>query len=257
GDASLVALENGAVRNGFSLGGNAVGSAGAAALMAGRYNIINGQTNWGADNRAAQNNFTLPTYTSNERGAYYMDANGNRIHDTGFNFDARGAFNKDYVNTVDVTVEVSPFDWLDARYVITNDNNRYDSIEGGYSPYADGRTFSSFGGVGGNSAGYYKKQFDHQFDLIFKKDFWGIKNKVLVGGFFREGIQQYNAQSFLYYGQIPGASNGVANPGGVFTGGTLTLGNTPHVPVNQVVRDRFGNIKNVQQIYFNWDPGFE
>lgn len=256
-DASLVALENGAVRNGFSLGGNAVGSAGAAALMAGRYNVINGQNNWGADNRAAQNNFTLPTYTSNERGAYYMDANGNRIHDTGFNFDARGAFNKDYVNTVDVTVEVSPFDWLDARYVITNDNNRYDSIEGGYAPYADGRTFSSFGSTGSNSSGYYKKQFDHQFDLIFKKDFWGIKNKVLVGGFFREGIQQYNAQSFVYYGQIPGASNGIANPGGVFTGGTLTLGNTPHVPPNQVVRDRFGNIKNVQQIYFNWDPGFE
>ena len=255
-DASLVNLENGAVKNGFNLAGNAVGSAGAATLMAGRYNIIGGYGNWGADNRAAQNNYTLPNYTSMERGAYYLDANGNRIHDTAFNWDARGAFNKDYVNTVDVTVELSPFDWMDARYVITADNNRYDSIEGGYSPYADGRQFSTFGGVGANSSGYYKKQFDHQFDVILKKDFWGLKNKLLVGGVFREGIQQYNAQAFVYYGLIPGASNGIANPGYIYTGGTATQGaNT--IPVNQVVRDRFGVIKTPVAIYDHWDPGFE
>ena len=255
--ASLVALENGALTNGVNLGGNAPGTAGAAAVIASRYNILGGYGNWGADNRAANNNYTLPNYTRIERGAYYLDANGNRIHDTGFNWDARGAFQKDAVNTVDVTVEMSPFDWVDARYVVTSDNNRYDSVEGGYSPYADGRTFSSFGGVGGNSAGYYLRSWDHQFDLILKKDFWGIKNKLLVGGTFREALQQYNAQAFTYYGQIPGASNGVANPGGIYTGGTNTLGNQPHVPVNQVVRDRFGNIKTLPQIFGNWDPGFE
>ena len=213
---------------------------------------------WGNDMRIAAGNFTLPTYTRVDRGAYYLDANGNRIHDTGFNWDARGAFNKDYVNTVDVTVEFSPFEWLDGRAVITNDNNRYDSIEGGYLPYGDSRQFTSFGGVGGNSAGYYKKTWDYTFDLIFKKDFWGLKNKVLVGGYFRDYIQQYNAQSFLNYSQIPGASNGIANPGFTFTGGSnLGSANPGHVPPNQVIRDRFGVIKNVSQIFTNWDPGFE
>ncbi len=257
GSANLVTLENGAVLNGVNLAGNAVGSAGAAAIMAARYNVIGGYANWGADNRWGTGNVTAPNYTKVERGAYYMDANGNRIHDTGFNTDARGAFNNDQVRTVDVTVEISPFDWVDGRYVVTSDNNRYDSVEGGYSPYADGRTFNSFGSTGANSSGYYLRSWDHQFDLIFKKDFWGLKNKLLVGGTFREALQQYNAQAFLYYGQIPGASNGIGNPGGVYTGGTLTLGNTPHVPVNQVVRDRFGNIKTVQQVFANWDPGFE
>ena len=256
-DASLVALENGAVKNGFNLAGNAVGSAGAAALMASRYVIVGGYGNWGNDNRAATGNYTLPNYTRIDRGAYYLNAAGVRIHDTGFNWDARGAFNHDYVNTTDVVVEISPFDWVDGRYVVTVDNNRYDSIEGGYSPYGDGRRFNSFGGVGGNSAGYYLKSTDHQFDLIFKKDFWGLKNKVLIGGTFREALQQYNAQSFTYYGQIPGASNGIANPGGIYTGGSLTLGNVPHVPVNQVIRDRFGNIQTPVQVFSEWDPGYQ
>ncbi len=254
--ATLVNLENGAVVNGVNLAGNAVGSAGAAAIMASRYNIIGGYGNWGNDLRAAAGNYTLPNYTRIERGAYYLDANGNKIHDTGFNWDARGAFNNDQVRTVDLTFEISPFDWVDGRYVLTSDNNRYDSIEGGYSPYADGRQFNSFGGVGGNSSGYYLRSWDHQFDLIFKKDFWGLKNKLLVGGTFREAMQQYNAQAFLYYGLIPGASNATGNPGYTLTGSTATQGaNT--IPVNQVIRDRFGNIKTVTQVFSNWDPGFE
>jgi outer membrane receptor protein involved in Fe transport len=256
GSANLAVLEAGAVKNGFNLQGNAIGSAGAAALMAGRYNIIGGYGNWGNDLRAGTGSYTTPNYTRVERGAYYLDASGKRIHDTGFNWDARGAFNQDQVRTVDVTVEISPFDWVDGRYVITSDNNRYDSNEGGPSPYADGRTFNMLGGVGGNSAGYYLRSTDHQFDLIFKKDFWGLKNKLLVGGTFREAMQQYNAQAFLYYGLIPGASNATGNPGYVFTGGTATQGaNT--IPVNQVIRDRFGNIKTVQQVYSQWDPGYE
>jgi outer membrane receptor protein involved in Fe transport len=258
-DANLVNLENGLLKqNPAALGANAVGSAGAAATMAGRYVIVGGYGNWGNDNRAAQNNYTLPNYTHVERGAYYQNAAGTRIHDTGFNWDARGAFNKDYVNTVDVVFEISPFEWLDGRYVVTNDNNRYDSIEGGYSPYGDGRRFNSFGGVGGNSAGYYLKSTQHDFDLIFKKDFWGMKNKFLVGGFFREAMQQYNAQSFTNYSQIPGASNGIANPGYTYTGGSnLGSANPGHVPVNQVIRDRFGNIKTVVQVFSEWDPGAE
>ena len=232
------------------------GTPAADAALQARYAGIGTFTTWGNDNRIAQNNFTLPNYTTVQRGAYYYDATGNRIHDTGFNWDARGAFNQDQVNTIDVTVELSPFDWMDARYVVTHDNNRYDSMEGGYYPYGDGRRFNSFGSIGANSSGYYLHSMDHQFDLILKKDFWGIKNKVLIGGKFREALQQYNAQAYLNYSLIPGANNGQGNPGYIYTGGTATQGaNT--IPVNQVVRDRYGVIKTVQQIYSEWDPGFE
>ncbi len=67
-------------------------------------------------------------------------------------------------------------------------------------------------GVGINSSGYHLRSWDHQFDLIFKKDFWGLKNKLLVGGTFREAMQQYNAQAFIYYALIPGANNATGNP---------------------------------------------
>ena len=224
-----------------------------------RNRVLNpgGQATWGNDMRTAANDFGLPTYTRVIRGAYYQDANNKRVHDEAFSFNARGAMTHDYVNTVDATVEASPFPWLDARYVMTKDDNRYDSIEGGIAPYADGRRFNT---VASASAGYYKKVTEHQFDLIFKKDLLGMKNKVLVGGIFRENFQQYNANAggaaFPFYGTIPGSSNPLTN---VSTTGALLVpvGFQSNVPVNQVIRDRFGNLKNVQQVYTEWDPGSE
>jgi outer membrane receptor protein involved in Fe transport len=216
-----------------------------------------GQATWGNDMRTAAGDFTLPTYTRVIKGAYYQDKNNNRIHDKEFNFDARGAMNHDYVNTVDATVQFSPFNWLDARYVLTKDDNRYDSIEGAISPYADGRRFNTLASA---SAGYYKKVTEHQFDLIFKKDMFHVKNKVLVGGIFRENMQQYNANAggaaFPFYGNIPGAGNPLTN---VSTTGALLVpvGFQTNVPAAQVIRDRFGNLKNVQQVYTEWDPGAE
>jgi outer membrane receptor protein involved in Fe transport len=216
-----------------------------------------GQSTWGNDMRIAANDFTLPTYTRVIKGAYYQDRNNNRIHDKAFNFDVRGAMNHDYVNTVDFTVSAAPFSWLDARYVVTKDDNRYDSIEGAISPYADGRRFNT---IPSATAGYYKKVTEHQFDLIFKKDMFRLKNKVMVGGIFRENFQQYNANAggaaFPFYGNIPGAGNPLTN---VSTTGALLVpvGFQTNVPANQVIRDRFGNLKNVQQVFTEWDPGTE
>jgi outer membrane receptor protein involved in Fe transport len=87
-----------------------------------------------------------------------------------------------------------------------------------------------------------------------------MKNKVLIGGLFRENFQQYNANAggaaFPFYGNIPGASNPLTN---VSTTGALLVpvGFQSNVPANQVIRDRNGNLKNVQQVYTEWDPGFE
>ncbi len=218
------------------------------------------QVIWGNDMRLASNNFTLPTYTRIVRGAYYQDANNTRIHDEAFSFNARGALTHDTVNTTDATVEASPFRWLDVRYVMTKDNNRFDSIEGGITPYADGRRFNTLASA---SAGSYKKVTEHQFDLVIKKDLFRVKNKVLVGGLFRENLQQFFANAggaaFPFYGNIPGASNPAANTTISGGGGTLLVpvGFQANVPVNQVIRDRFGRIKTVQQVFFEWDPGFE
>ncbi len=224
-----------------------------------RNRILNpgGQATWGNDMRTAANDFTLPTYTRVIKGAYYQDKNNVRIHDKAFNYDVRGAVNKDYVNTTDVTVEFSPLSWLDTRYVMTKDDNRYDSIEGAISPYADGRRFNTLISA---TAGYYKKVTEHQFDLVFKKEMFGVKNKILVGGLFRENFQQYNANAggaaFPFYGNIPGAGNPLTN---VSTTGALLVpvGFQTNVPANQVIRDRNGSLKNVQQVYTEWDPGFE
>ncbi|MSU23139.1 MAG: hypothetical protein EXS32_04865 [Opitutus sp.] len=222
---------------------------------------VNGQGTWGNDMRIATGNFTTPTYTKIIRGAYYQNANNQRIHDTAFSYNARGANTHDLVNTVDATVEYSPTSWLDSRYVMTKDDNRYDSVEGGVFPLADGRRFNSL--ITTNGAGYYKKVTEHQFDLIFKKDMFGMKNKILVGGLFRENFQQYNAVSggaaFPFYGLIPGASNPAANTTISGGGGTLLVpvGFQTNIPVDQVIRDRFKVIKTVQQVFSEWDPGFE
>ena len=215
---------------------------------------------WGNDMRIASGDFTKPTYTRVIKGAYYQDANNKRIHDTAFSYNARGANTHDLVNTIDATVEYSPLSWLDTRYVLTRDNSRYDSIEGAINPYADGRRFNT---IASGSAGYYKTVDEHQFDLIFKKDMFGVKNKVLVGGLFRKNFQQYNANAggaaFPFYGIIPGASNPAANTTISGGGGTLLVpvGFQTNVPVDQVIRDRFGVIKTVQQVFTEWDPGAE
>lgn len=236
-------------------------AAGATAYQA---RIFDSPGNWGNDMRASTGNLTAATYTNIEQGAYYTDKNGNVIHDEGFNYTNRGAYTHNNINVVDTTVEFSPFDWLDTRYVLTKDYSRFDSVEDIMRPYADERTWKS---QLDSTAGYYRKISDHQIDLIFKKDFWGIKNKLLVGGFFRENFQQYMANNQgIYsplYANVPGATNSLGNPGGTLSGTTYTGGiyapvtYTGQVPVNQVIRDRYGNVKTVLQVYSAYDPGFE
>jgi len=267
---------------------------------------VGGQGNWIVDVRNATQDYTLPLWTKVTRGARYIDKSGKRIMDEAFNFKARGAFSDMKVNTVDTTVDFSPTDWLDFRYVLTHDNNRFNNIEGQLQPYGDGRRFNSQVSV--NSSGYYRKADDHQFDLIFKKDMFNIKHKVLVGGITRKVFQNFNGpppngggviQSipysvgptvapfnnptpngsfanyqypastgviniatnnwatalFPFYGQIPGASNPAGNPNWALAPQSMV--NTNQVRPDQVIRDRFNNIKTVQQVYTEFDPGAE
>ncbi|MEO6003670.1 MAG: TonB-dependent receptor [Opitutus sp.] len=218
--------------------------------------------------RIASGDFSLPAYTKVERGAYYTNAAGNFIHDENFNYTSRGALTNNAVTAVTATVDVAPVSWADVRYVFQRDNSRFDSIEGITTPYADGMHWN----VGASaSAGYYRLTDTHQLDLIFKADVLGIKNKILTGYTRSNWTQNYFANDNVltpYYGHVPGATNPIANPGYVrgTTGGSQVAGNlvgegrghdTGVQTVNQVIRDRTGQIKLVKAVYSDWDPGYE
>jgi len=216
--------------------------------------------------RIATGDYTLPAYTSVERGAYYTNANGNFIHDEAFNYTSRGARTMNEVKVFTTTVDFAPFDWLEGRYVFQHDNSRFDSIEGTTTPYADGIHWN----VGAAAtAGYYRDTKAHQLDLIFKFETGGIKHKVLTGFNTSKYTQNYFSNDIRltpFYGHVPGSTNAIANPGYGTTGGTQVAdnlvgegrGHDTGVPTtNAVVRDRNGNIKLVRAVYSNFDPGFE
>ena len=227
--------------------------------------IFNSLGNYTADVRKAANDPTLPLYTSIARGAFYANAQGQTIHDPNFNFTTRGAYANNIVTDITGSIEFFPARWLDARYVYTKESARYDAIEATMSPNADGMTFNTTANSSaGAMPGYYRHSDTHQIDLIFKKDFAGLRNKLLIGGSHIKYLQQYGdyqAQGY-YYANIPGATNDAANQYINAAGDTVylvppQLQNTGAVPVNQVIRDRNGNIKRVDYIYQRWDPGYE
>jgi hypothetical protein len=170
------------------------------------------------------------------------------------------------VSVFTTTVDFAPFDWLEGRYTMQNDNSRFNNIEGITTPYADGVHWNVAGSA---TSGYYRKTNQHQLDLIFKFDVGGIKNKVLVGYNRAKWLQNFFGNDIRfnpYYGQVPGSTNPIANPGYGTTGGTQVAdnlvgegrGHDTGVPtVNQVVRDRNGQIKLVKAVYSDFDPGFE
>lgn len=216
--------------------------------------------------RIATNNFTLPAYTSVERGGYYTDRNGNFIHDEAFNYTSRGARSENEVNGLTATLDFAPVSWLEGRYVFQKDNSRFNNIEGLTTPYADGIHWN----VGGSAtSGYYRRADIHQADLIFKFDTGGLKHKVLTGYNHTTYLMNYLGNDLgltPYYGHVPGATNPIANPGYGTTGGTQVpsnlvgegRGHDTGVPVvNQVVRDRNNNIKLVRAVYSDFDPGYE
>jgi outer membrane receptor protein involved in Fe transport len=218
--------------------------------------------------RIATGDYTLPAYTSVERGAYYTDAQGNFARDEEFNYTSRGAQSTNRVTAFTARVDFAPVEWMDARYVFQRDNSRFNSIEGVTTPYADGIHWN----VGAAAtSGYYRLTNTHELDLVFKFETKGIKHKFLTGYSHSQWTQNYLANDIRltpFYGFVPGATNPIANPGYVpgTTGGSQVAGNlvgegrghdTGVPTVNQVVRDRNGNIKLVRAVYSDWDPGFE
>lgn len=208
--------------------------------------------------RTATGDLWLAAYTNVERGAYITNASGTVIHDESFNYTNRGAYSDDEDEVFTVTADVSPTEWLDLRYVYTNDHAVNNTVgQGGaiMTPYANGVNWNIATGA---RSGYWRTTEVHNLDLVFKFDVFGIKNKILTGYQRSAWLQQYLGSAGLTdvnLAFLPGATNTVSNPDYAGTNtGKYALGGVPSL---QVIRDRSGAIKPVRQIFANWDPGFE
>jgi hypothetical protein len=207
--------------------------------------------------RIATGDFGLPAYTSVKRGAYYANSAGQAIYDEAFNFTSRGSWSDNEVKTLTAKVEFAPFEWLSGQYALTKDNSNFNNFGNGAvtTPYADGVHWNV--GLGAGGSGYWRTQDTHTVDLVFAKDMWRVKNKVLVGFQHSAWRQQYlgkAAPSDVNLAFLPGARNTTSNPDYAVNPKVYDFG---QVPVNQVIRERSGAIKPVRQIYSNWDAGAE
>ncbi len=212
-------------------------AAGAASVAAFQNITFNNISAWMAAKRIVDNDPTEPLWTVINKGARITNAQGQRIQDDAFNYKARGTYSKDDVATFVETVEITPVSWLDFRYVLTHDNNRFNNIEGQVTPYADGRRWNSQASVA--SSGYYRRADDHQFDVVMKFEKWGIKSKLLFGAITRKVFQNFNgnnangggtilssAYNLGSYGAVPGSLNTTLTSPAPF------LANTTLAPIN-------------------------
>ncbi|PTX94478.1 hypothetical protein DB354_12090 [Opitutus sp. ER46] len=228
-----------------------IAAAGVADAAAYKTRIFNNVTNYINDLRKSTNDYTMAIYTKDviKPYGYWTNLSGKRIEDQAFNYTNSGAFTSNEVKTFTATVDLAPVSWMDARYVLTNDNSRFDNVSGTLAPNADGITFN-WNPASSASAGYYRRQTDHQLDLIFKKDIWGTKQKLLIGGQHNRTFQQYMASAGVVYYAVPGYNypsapvNNVPNP----------TGTNGMVLINQVLRDRTGTVLTATEVYSKWDP---
>ncbi|MGC4071529.1 MAG: TonB-dependent receptor plug domain-containing protein, partial [Nibricoccus sp.] len=156
-------------------------ASGVANAAAYRTRIFSSYANWIADVRKAAGDNYIPGVTSIKRGAYYTDRAGNRVYDEDFNYYGVGSYSQDVVTTGQVTIEGSPFEWLDFRYAYTADNSSYYENKSSAVPNADGMTFNT---LGSNlfTREYIQDSQDHQIDIVLKADVAGNVQKLLVGG---------------------------------------------------------------------------
>jgi len=220
-----------------------------------------------AAKRTALNDFTLPAYTSLQRGAFYTNKAGNLIHDEHFNWTSRGSYSDNEIKTMTAAMEFTPFEWLSGRFAWVRDVAQFTNLGNSAltTPYADLTHYTINPGAGSL---YNRETKTALVDVVLKYDIWGIKSKLLLGAQKGDWRQNYGGkapQTSLQLGYLPGATNTVSNPdyqgtnrdlynvsstNGLGTGGRM-------VPFNEVIRDRAGNIKPVRQIFPNWDPGAE
>jgi outer membrane receptor protein involved in Fe transport len=176
----------------------------------------------------ANNNYVAPNalWTSIMRGAKYNQADGTRVYNSKFNNRGVGSQTDNTDSTLAFTVETDPTEWLNARYTFTKNNSYYNFLTSQAAPYADGNRMN-FSGV--SYRGDKRDSNTHQYDLVFKKELFKVKNKVLVGGIYDHSLFNYYGNSGFLYANIPGAAlaGSGALPGTISNTSTL-----PFIPAN-------------------------
>jgi outer membrane receptor protein involved in Fe transport len=212
---------------------------------------------WVGYKRIELNDRYWAAYQTVSRGGKYNDIAGNRVQDDEFNFYGRGSYTEQKADVAEITVDASPVEFLDARYVFTYENGTYGSLTSTAQPWGNGYEFN-MSGLG--KRGDERKSKNHQLDLVFKKDdLLKINHKLLVGGLYNKAEQQYYGYGNPYiYNNIPGAS--IYNP-------ALPANTTTNIPpylnayswglAYQTLYDRNGLPLNAYQVFQRWDPSVQ
>ncbi|MDI1336867.1 MAG: TonB-dependent receptor plug domain-containing protein [Lacunisphaera sp.] len=241
---------------------NLIAISGVANAAAYQARILNGLGTWIADVRNAAGDQYIPLWTQPlEHGAYYTDKGGTVIHDAKFNYYGVGSYSKDENSTFSVVTDFAATDWLDIRHSYTSVQSRFDRLISAANPYADQVRFST---IGVTAQGYDIDAYYHQLDLVFKKKFAGIDNKLLAGGFYGQtynsfygsvGANAAGTTQFPFFGNLPGAfdkpDEGYVSPIPVALRST-TFG--PNV-AQEFIRNRTGQILTPMEIFSLYDPG--
>jgi outer membrane receptor protein involved in Fe transport len=242
----------------------AAGLSGAADPVAAyRARIFAGPGNWIVDRRNAANDQYMALWTEPfQQGAYITNAQGQRVYDPKFNYYGVGTFSDEENTVFSTTTEFSPFDWLNARYVYTQDNSRYSETKSTASPNADGITWQTLNGI--LKRDYIIEAQTHQLDLVFKRDLLNVENKLLVGGLWREVYNTFTGTNaanltgtgqFPFFGNLPGSfdkpDEGYVSPIPAQFRTTTFAGNFNQ----QFVRRRNGTIMTPVEIFSQYDPG--
>ena len=163
-----------------------------------------------ASNFDANNNYVPPValWTSIIRGAKYNAKDGSRVYDSKFNNRGIGTLADNTDSTAAFTIEADPTTWLNARYTFTKNNSYYTYLTSQAAPYADGNRMN-FSGL--SYRGDKRDANTQQYDFVIKKDFMGLKNKVLLGGIYDHSFFSYYGANGFLFTNIPGVA--LANSG--------------------------------------------
>ncbi|HWA86806.1 MAG TPA: TonB-dependent receptor [Opitutus sp.] len=194
-----------------------IAAAGVADADAYRARIFNNVNAWIADVRRvnqgndlaanfdANNNYVPPValWTSLERGAEYDQLGGTRVYDSAFNNRGIGSVADNTDSTFTVSAEADPTDWLSARYSFTKNTSSYSQLTSQATPYADGYRFN-FSGLSARTD--ERNSATHQYDFVLRKELFGVKHKLMLGGLYDRSVYSYYAASGFLFTNIPGVA---------------------------------------------------
>lgn len=187
---------------------------------------------WIGDVRNAANDPTIPLYTKDNfnRGAVF-----DRLSGFDFNPWGPGTTTDEEVTNIQVVADLQPLEWLNTRYTWNRAHAYYFERKSQARPNADGQTLNTL--VGLTSRYYDVAPEDHIWDNVISFDLGPTKNKLLFGGIYRTGDNQFGGISPFGpdFRDVPGIDN-VA-------------------PFNlQAFADRNGNLLTGRQLFEQYDP---